>query len=84
VTRVFYPISVSFTGPGFYATDTDRRRRTIIWQRKLHPDDPAYSLRVLPLPLDAVLGELTIGTAHSTLEKAPELMTFLSWLNDQP
>jgi putative FmdB family regulatory protein len=21
VTRVFYPISVSFTGPGFYATD---------------------------------------------------------------
>ena len=21
MTRVFYPISVSFTGPGFYATD---------------------------------------------------------------
>ena len=24
VTRVFYPISVSFTGPGFYATDYGR------------------------------------------------------------
>ena len=24
LTRVFYPISVSFTGPGFYATDYGR------------------------------------------------------------